>query len=373
MASIERTFPTGGPVGTEDLVGRDAILGELFVRTFDHGNSVVISGPRQTGKTSVIDELLRRIRKAGGWGIYVDCSRTTGDEVELAELIARATYDDASGSRGAFARLREFISGAPKPALYQSDLDLALMFHGSSPPSASVRLERALGLADELAAGKPKRCVVVYDEFQVLRKVSPTIFDRIRAVLQHRMTHTAYVFMGSEVGLLDELFRDPANMPFGLAVPLNLGEPVPDDWERYIEGRFRKLGVALRPGDASDLVEFTGCHPRDLMEACEHLLTIRSLSPAADGAVRLAEEKTLNSLRVKFDELWRRLEEPSGTQVTAARMARGQPIYGRGRPRTSVRRTVEKLEREGVVHRAAKGSYAFTEPLFGRYVRELTS
>ncbi len=373
MPPIKRTFPTGGPVDTLDLVGRETILAELFARTFEHGNSVVISGPRQTGKTSVIDELLRQIRKAGGWGIYIDCSRTTGDEVELAELIARATYDDASGSRGAFARLREFISGAPKPALYQADLDLALMFHGSNPPPASARLERALGLADDLAAGKSKRAVVVYDEFQVLRKVSPTIFDRIRAVLQHRMDNTAYVFMGSEVGLLDELFRDPSNMPFGLAVPISLGEPSREEWLRYIEVRFRRLGVALPPGEADDLVEFTGRHPRDLMEACEHLLTIRSLSPEATGAARLAEEKTLNSLRVKFDELWRRLEEPSGTQVTAARMARGQPIYGRGRPRTSVRRTVEKLEREGVVHRTAKGAYEFTEPLFGRYVRELSS
>ena len=373
MPSIERTFPTGGPVAAGDLVGREGILGELFARTFEHGNSVVLSGPRQTGKTSVADELLRRVRKAGGWGIYIDCSRTTGDEVELAELIARATYDDASGSRGAFSRLREFISGAPKPALYQADLDLALMFHGSNPPAPSVRLERALGLADELAASKARRTVVVYDEFQVLRKVSPTIFNRIRAVLQHRMTHTAYVFMGSEVGLLDELFRDPANLPFGLAVPLTLGQPSAGDWQRYIERRFRKLGVALPPGEARDLVEFTGRHPRDLMEACEHLLTIRSLNPAADGAVRLAEEKTLNSLRVKFDELWRRLEEPAGTQVTAARMAVGQPIYGGDRPRTSVRRTVEKLEREGVVHRTSRGSYEFTEPLFGRYVRELTS
>jgi len=373
MPPIKRTFPTGGPVGADDLVGREAILSELIARTFEHGNSVVISGPRQIGKTSVMDELLRRVRKAGGWGIYIDCSRTTGDEVELAELIARATYDDASGSRGAFVRLREFISSAPKPALYQADLDLAVMFHGSSPPAPSVRLERALGLADELAAGKSKRAVVVYDEFQVLRKVSPTIFDRVRAVLQHRMNHTAYVFMGSEVGLLDELFRDPNNMPFGLAVPLNLGEPARDEWLHYIQLRFKRLGVALPPGEAADLFEFTGGHPRDLMEACEHLLTIRSLNPDGAGAVRLAEEKTLNSLRVKFDEVWRRLEEPSGTQITAVRMARGQPIYGRGRPRTSVRRTVEKLEREGVVHRTAKGTYEFTEPLFGRYVRELTA
>jgi uncharacterized protein len=338
-----------------------------------HGNSVVITGPRQTGKTSVIDELLRRVRKANGWGIYIDCSRTTGDERELAGLIARATYDDASGSVGAFGRLKEIVGGVPKPVLYQSDIDLALTFHGTEEKPSSVLLERALGLADDLASQKSKRCVVVYDEFSVLRKVSPTIFTRIRAVLQHGMTHTAYVFLGSEVGLMEQLFKDPDYMPFGLAVPMTLGEPDPEAWKRYIEQRFAKLRVPLRPGDAEDLIAFTGGHPRDLMEACEHLLTIRSLNPGADGAVRLAEQKTLNSLRVKFDELWRRLEEPSGTQATVVRMAAGRPIYGRGRPKTSVRRSVDKLEREGIVHRTTRGSYEFAEPLFGRYVRELTS
>jgi hypothetical protein len=120
------------------------------------------------------------------------------------------------------------------------------------------------------------------------------------------------------------------------------------------------------------LISFTGGHPRDLMEACEHLLTLRSLNREADGAVKLAEEKTLNSLRVKFDELWRRLEQPAGTQTTAGRIANGQPIYGRGRPQKSVSRTIEKLGREGIVRRVGRGAYEFTEPLFARYIRELT-
>ena len=114
MAGLKRTFPTGGSVAPDDLVDREAILGELFERTYEHLNSVLLSAPRQTGKTSVADELIRRIRKAGGWAIYIDCSAAT-DERSLAELIARSTYDQASGSRGAFLRLKEAIQGAPKP------------------------------------------------------------------------------------------------------------------------------------------------------------------------------------------------------------------------------------------------------------------
>ncbi len=70
--------------------------------------------------------------------------------------------------------------------------------------------------------------MVVYDEFQRLASLSPTIFDRLRAVLQHHMTHTAYVFMGSETGLLDSLFRQRTEMPFRLATPLVLPLPSPE-------------------------------------------------------------------------------------------------------------------------------------------------
>jgi hypothetical protein len=373
VPKIHRTFPTGGPVPADDLVGREDVLRDLFARTYEHGNSVLLTGPRQVGKTSVIDELLRRVRRAGDWGVYIDCSRTTGDEEDLARLIARATYDDVSGSVGAFARLREIISGVPKPVLYQSDLDLALTFHGGDSPPAAVLLERSLLLADNLAVQKNKRCVVVYDEFSVLRKVSPTIFTRIRAVLQHSMTNTAYVFMGSETGLLEQLFKDPDQMPFGLAVPITLEAPSPDAWKQYIEQRFSRLHVPLRTGDAGDLITFTGGHPRDLMEACEHLLTIRSLNPDADGAVRLAERKTMSSLLVKFDEMWRRLDEPAGIHATLVRLSAGQPVYGRGRPKTSVSRTIERLEDDGVIRRIGRGTFEFTEPLFARYVREMTT
>ncbi len=372
MPGFARTFPTGGPVPAEDLVGREDVLRDLFARTFEHGNSVVLSGARQVGKTSVVDELLRRVHSAGGWGIYIDCSRTTGDEAELARLIARSTYDGAAGIPGAFAKLRELIAGVPRPIFYKEDIKLAISFYRDQAP-ASELLEQALRLADELASDKGKRAVVVYDEFSLLRSVSPTIFDRFRAVLQHAMANTAYVFMGSEVGFMERLFQAPNSLPFGLAVHVRLDPPDRADWKRYIEGRFEDLRLPLRPGEADDLIDFTGGHPRDLMEACEHLLTIRSLSPRVEGAVRLAEVKTFDSLRIKFDELWRRLDQPAGTQLTVARIAAGRPIYGRGRADRSVRRTIDKLVTEGVVRRTGKGSYEFIEPLFGRYVRELTA
>jgi hypothetical protein len=374
MNAVKRTFPTGGTVASEDLVDRGGVLQEMLLRTYRHGNSLMLSSPRQTGKTSIAHELIRQIREAGGLGVYLDCSRTTGDERELAEMIARETYDQISDSRGAFGRLKEFIGGLPKPGLYQSDLDLALMFYGHKEQSPAILLEKALALADEIAQQKDRRCVVVYDEFQTLGKVSPTIFNRIRAVLQHSMNAAAYVFMGSEVGLLDELFKNPANMPFRLATQVNLRPPANEAWKNYLEARFMALRSPLHPGEAEELLRFTGGHPRDLMEACEQLLLVRSTNPRSGAeALIIAQENTLESLRRSFDEIWKRLEAPAGTQVSAARIANRQSIYGPDRARKSVTRTIDALERAGLIRRLGRGEYEFCEPLFGRYIQDLSA
>ena len=371
MSITRGPFPTGGTVGHDDLVDRDAVVSELFGRTHDRLNSVVLSAPRQTGKTSVAEELLRRVRRADGWGIYIDCSAAT-DERELAELIARSTYDQASGSRGAFTRLKDLITGAPRPVLFQNDLNLSLMFFGDRTGSTPRLLERAFGLADELATQKERRCVVVYDEFQRLAALSPSIFERARAALQHRMTHTAYVFMGSEVGLLDALFKQPASMPFRLATPMTLPLPSPQAWHQYIAARFESLAVAITADEIDRLIEFTGGHPRDLMEACEHLLTTRSVNPTVDGALDLAEARTLAGLSAQFEEIWKQLGRPTGTRTTAARIAAGRPVYGEGRPATQTVRTVAKLEQLGLIRKRGRGAYEFTEPLFAVFVRNLT-
>jgi len=371
MGVLRGPFPTGGTVGQDDLVDREAILAEMFGRTHDHLNSVVLGAPRQTGKTSVAEELLRRVRRAGGWGIYIDCSAAT-DERELAELVARSTYDQASGSRGAFTRLKDLIIGAPRPVLFQNDLNLSLVFFGDHKESTPRLLERAFGLADELATQKDRRCVVVYDEFQRLAALSPSIFDRTRAALQHRMTHTAYVFLGSEVGLLDALFKRRTSMPFRLATPMTLPLPSPQAWHQYISARFRNLKVAITADEIERLIAFTGGHPRDLMEACEHLLTVRSVNPSVDGALDLAEARTLAGLSAQFEEIWKQLGRPRGTRTTAARIAARRPVYGEGRPATQTVRTIEKLDQMGLIRRRGRGAYEFSEPLFGVFVRNLT-
>lgn len=363
-----RPFPIGGPVPPEDLVGRESLISDLFERAFRQKTSLVLSAPRQTGKTSIVLELLRRVRQADGRGVYIDCSPVL-DVRDLAQRVAAATYNEAR-SRGAFARLAEVLKAA-RPIVYHADTELALLFFSPRPESDSALLDKALGLADELAAKDRKRAVVVYDEFPRLRSVSPKIFDQVRARLQHANTNTAYIFLGSEVGILEELFKKRTRMPFRLAMPMHLPSPDKEEWVEYIERRFRAWDRPLAEGEAERLVELSGGHPRDLMEMCARLLAIRQSGRSNLNDVGVVLDQTLDGLEATFDQIWKSLERPSGTRVTALRIAMGRPAYGEGRPRKTVQRTIEKLESEGLVRRVGRGSYEFTEALFGLYVRRL--
>src|SRR5437879_8545440 len=69
-------FPVGGPVPAADLVGRETYVRRLTERLED-GQHVLISGPRRIGKTSIIIEALRRLRRRGAYTAYVDCLGAT--------------------------------------------------------------------------------------------------------------------------------------------------------------------------------------------------------------------------------------------------------------------------------------------------------
>lgn len=369
--TTRRPFPAGGLVPSGDLVGREQVIDTFVRRVYDLKSSVYLSGPRQIGKTSVVIEALRRIRKKGGRTVYIDCTAPVDFE-SIAGRIASAVYDEKAKAAGAFARLRGVIAGF-RPSVIHPDSGLVLTFFGPNPPPSAQRFEKALTLADEFAVADKARTVVIFDEFPRLAEVDPHIFDRVRAQLQHAVHNTAYAFMGSQVGMLRSLFSERTSMLHRLASPFDLPAPSTSEWIRYVEARFSAWKKPLGRGEAGRLAELTGGHPRDLMEMCRALLEIRLARRKSLEDVDLALEQTLAALSATFDQIWNSLALPTGTHVTAARIASGGPLYS-GRARKTVQRSIDRLEQDGLIRRVGgRGRYEFTEPLFGIWVRRRTA
>ena len=245
--------------------------------------------------------------------------------------------------------------------------------------------EGALDLPQALAKRSGKRVVVAFDEFQAAGRLGPRVFDVMRTRFQaHR--GVAYAFLGSEQGILEELFSAKGHAFYRFAVPLDLADAGghrfgidPDDWLEYLKAKFATKKLSIDEASVDRLLDATGGHPQDTMQVCAALYYLMR-----DTGARVV---TMDHLGVAYEQAMRELERPFalhwaelGThkylQQVAKRIAHQAVLYaadsdGGPVPRPEVLRALRALEERGLVVRLGRGRYDFVEPMFGEYVRRL--
>ena len=244
--------------------------------------------------------------------------------------------------------------------------------------------EGALDLPRALAAKTGKRVVVAYDEFQSAGQLGPRVFDVMRTRFQAQRA-VSYAFLGSEEGILEQLFSAKGNAFYRFALPLDLTDAAghrfgipPDDWLAYIQEKLVERKLQIGDTDVDRILDATGGHPQDTMQVCAslyYLMRDAGLRVASPEAIGVAIEQSLRELERPFALHWSDLAKGKYLQQVAKRIAHNAVLYasdGAGAvPRAEVLRALAALQARGLVIRLARGRYEFVEPLFGEYVRRL--
>ena len=369
-------FPVGGPVPARDLVGRETYMRRLVERLSD-GNHVLVAGPRRIGKTSIILEVLRRLRRRGALIGYVDCLGAT-DIRGLGERLVDAVLENVSGVEGSFEQAKAIAAGMrPSVKVKYEHIELALQL--ARETNAQRFFEGALDLPRTLAARTGKRVVVAFDEFQAAGRLGPRVFDVMRTRFQAQKG-VAYAFLGSE-----QLFSEKGRAFYRFAVPIDLAEAgghrfgiAPDDWLTYLRDKFAEKKIAIDDTSVDRLLDATGGHPQDTMQVCAALYYL--MRDAAQRVVTadllaIAYEQALRELERPFALHWSELGKQKYLQLVATRVAQGAVLFASETtpavPRPEVLRALESLSARGLVTRLGRGRYEFVEPMFGEYVRRV--
>jgi len=374
-------FPVGGPVPGEDLVGREAFLRGLVARLAD-GNHLLLAGPRRIGKTSLVLEALRRLRRRGALTAYVDCLGTT-DLRGLGERLADAVLAPVTGSERSVERARLIAGGARVSGRLKLD-DWAPALALVRVTSAQRAFEAALDVPRHVAARTGKPVVVALDEFQAAGRLGTRVFDVMRARFQAQRGVT-YVFLGSEEGVLETLFGEKGRAFYRFAIPQDLTGAEhrfgidPADWASYLEAKFAAKKLAITEVEVDRILDLTGGHPQDAMQLCAALLYFlqdTGTRTVTAETVAIAYEQALRELERPFALHWADLGTQKYLQQVAKRIAHGAVLYaaranGAPVPRAEVLRALESLRTRGLVARVGRGKYEFIEPMFGEYVRRL--
>jgi uncharacterized protein len=376
-------FPTDQPIPASQMIGRGLDVREIAA-TLAGGSSVVLAGPRRTGKTSVCDAVLGSLSRRGSYTVAVDLFRIA-TVAELAESLVAATLANRSPLRRVLHQTRRagrlVADALQTSAVLKSKAQLGEELEIAFAPGLAARdpdryLDYALSLPGRIAATDGHEVVVFFDEFQEVAGPQHPYGDpdrltkRMRAIFQ-RATGVSYLFAGSLEHMMRDLFT-PVHRALHQFGGFHDLHPIDEDsWVQGLSERFADDDCLATPGALERIVQYGELHPRTTMLIAQktHLTTVELELREVD--LDVVEQGLIAALRAERPsheqtvERIRRLHK-LGLQI-AQRLARREPVYPH-LPRGAVRRALESLRDAALIESHARADWRFTNPLLRRYL-----
>lgn len=364
-------FHYTGPVPVEELIDRDGEAERLLARAEEANNSRVVA-PRRFGKTSLLRRVIHDADRIGWAAVYVDFFGVL-TLADIAQRIERAYAQQLQGGLATwFAGVRRTLhptfsaGGGAFPAGIEIELNAQ-----AEPPL----LDR-LALPRRLFERRGTRALVVFDEFQDVLAAGDRVDAVIRSEIQHHGDAASYIFAGSHVGMMRELFANRRRAFYGQAAPVEVPPLSAEDVAEYVASRFqrneRDVGEALEP-----LLALGAGHPQRTMLLAHALFELTPAGAAATQETwRRAYERALRQIGDELRSIWTGLPigQRRGLTVIAENSA---SLYGSGRSHGgsrggAVRSSIRALEDRGEItaEPTTRTGYRLTDPLLAAWIVE---
>jgi hypothetical protein len=364
-------FRYSEPLPVEDLLDRDHEA-DMLLRRAVEGNNTRLVAPRRYGKTSLLRRLTHDAGREGWATVYVDFFGVL-TLADVAQRIERAYAEQLDGRLATwFSGMRRMLrptfraGGGPLPAGVEVALD----------PQAEPPLLDRLALPRRLHERQGIRTLVVFDEFQDVLMAHDRADAVIRSEIQHHGDAASYVFAGSHVGMMRELFADRRRAFYGQAAPVELAPLPADAVADYLTDRFarseRDPGIALAP-----LLELAQGHPQRTMLLAHALWEQTPARGTADeeswqAAYAHAVAQTRDELRAVWISL------PASQRRTLTAIAENaDALYAASRTHGgsrggTVHAAVQALADRGeiVPDPAARSGQRLVDPLLAAWIRD---
>lgn len=379
-------FPTDVPIPASQLIGRSDDVREVAAALIN-GTSLIMAGPRRTGKTSVCEAAIGRAERSGCYTAKLDLFRIA-DAAELAEAVAVAVLANRSPVRRIVRRARELgraaLSAAQAAAVLKlktelgDAVELAIM-PGKAAEDPVRALDLALDLPEKIARAGSRRLILFFDEFQELASERRPYGDpdrvtkRMRAAFQ-RSPSVSFLFAGSLEHVMRDLFA-PGNRAFsGFGSFYRLHPIAREDWARGLAERFAADDCTIDPSALDRIVELGGQHPRATMRIAQqtHLVSVLLDRHEIDlDLVQLGYNAALESDLPTMEQTVEHIRRLHKNALQVARaLASGDRVPRHLAP--AIRdRVLKLLLRAGIVEHASRGNWRIVDPLLQAYLRGL--
>ncbi len=252
---MSNPFRYSSPVDPLNMIDRERELTELLELAEGAHNSRLVA-PRRYGKSSLLHAVQAKSENVGMVPVYVNFFGV----VTAADIADRIEVAYAEQLRGSVARWFDGVratfrlGGGPLPASAEVSVDAR----------AQQPLLERLALPRRLFEKHGRRCLVAFDEFQEALTADDRIDAVIRSEIERHGDAASYIFAGSHVGMMRELFTDKRRAFYAQARRIELPALDQGDVAAFISARFEESGKSA--GEAlAPLLELAAGHPQRSM------------------------------------------------------------------------------------------------------------
>lgn len=358
-------FRYGSTVGKDDFCERPE-LESTVARHIESRQNIHMEGDRRTGKTSLVFEVCRRLKK--NVLLHFDFQLVKSVADVRSRLIEGLS--SASAKTGGFEKLVKALAHLrPTVGINPSTGEPTLSLRADDPERLS---EQSISELLELCRSSfaKKNPVIFFDEFQDVTKLSEA--DRLLAGMRSCIQHhhdCAYIYSGSSRSDMDRIFRHPDSPFYKSAMAVPVGAIVRSTFVPFLMAKFHTGSRSVPVEVINGILDLVADNPGDAQEVCNCLwdATVQGQTLVAADVERALELIFSREIRY-FEQV---LEDITAVQkrcLVGLAEFDGHNIYSKdfmtvtGVMNTgSITRAVKQLEKRRIVASVGK-RFVFASP-----------
>jgi len=358
----------GKPVTGIDFIGREAEI-DMMLEYISMGQSMVLIAPRRFGKTSLVQEVLKRVKRKKNYSAFVDVfNHATLNS--LAEEITSGVLHN-HGLKDVFRKVKDSAVDMFKNVKLKSvieDFEFVLSFSDKTV-SPFDRFSMSLDFINDFSAKHEKQIAFAFDEFGDIVKYDKTkeITKMVRAKLQQQQS-AVYIFSGSYESVMQSMFVDRKSPFYRMARIIKLGYLKFDSLEKHYIAKFKEYKLKNKNNLIEDTIDLFKGHPYYAQLALQQIYLYQRLNREMPTLQQLIEEM-LASENGYLEMLWEDISSSKENVFVLKHLTlQADGIYSMAKEhQINASRTLKYLNGIGLIYKKDKGYY-FYDPLFELWI-----
>ncbi len=369
---MKNPFRYGIAVDDPYFVGREQETNDIKA-VLTGGQSLVMYSPRRFGKTSLVLRLLKELRKEGYQTVYLDFFK-----VNSRSKFTQLYFNGIMSALPSWEKALRQVSGFLKSLRPGMSLDSMgnPSFTLQQANAQTYDITEVFDIPQKLAGDKP--WIVVFDEFQDINKLNGETFEKeMRASLIHH-DKVSYVFMGSQMHMLLNMFKQKRRAFYQFAGIFELRKINPEIIKDYISDRFATTDIQIAEEVPDQIIDLTQNIPHYVQYMASVLweLAKETNSIISSELLEKAVDRILINQQDYFYTMYDNLTAYQ-QKVLLAVNENGQKVlsleFGSSfglRSVSSTQRALERLQSDDIIEKDAAG-FHFVDPFFSIWLKRL--